>query len=699
MSTLDLSNVPSRVTLENASEEKKKVFLARTNSTCVLDSGNSLKVKAKDSQELLSYLNQEQEGVKVSYEEISGGGSGDVPADVQQQLNSKLDKVTSSSANPKLYGISEDGIQTTYFATQTPNANTIPLRDASGRFQVADGVAPKQAVNMSQLTALSTNLNESLQSLAALQEQNTFTDLNTFKESTQFDKGLNSDDVITVTNSIIKVMSDTDGRDHVAQYQSDSIVLDENGNTYILTLPKKSGTLATLADVTGGEVDISGKLDKLAESVVNQVYARTQDGDNGLSYSYQAEGSTIAQRSPSGTLAVEDPTQEKDAANKKFVEEKCAKIPSGVEITNIPGATNGVVADDDYLKLTSNPNEYIIKEGKKYDRSSDRSTEDSYTYVHNGYLNNREIQEAIEITVSSKSWVLNADKLLTDKTIANGKIGGVSIKSDFSDGLEISQTDGNLSIYGAVDADIAGRASKRPITPTNLNKAVLAALTDNNKIMPSGDQQTAFKAAWGFTESQLNPGIEVLDLVEISVNATNDATSGTISEDYWDNITADGIIGIKFNNEYYLTSDDEHTPGVKSFTHIGWNGSANQTKSINITLETKAWTLKVGYSKYYRHYIQLTVDGDKSIYYDFPSSHSTAYTGTTLPAQPDSSTSQFTLLTGGYYSSVNGQIYRDSEGTLKAIVHGLYTTNGTTVSYLSLLGVAASFVKDDVVEV
>ena len=69
----------------------------------------------------------------------------------QADLDKKLDKITDGSANPQLYGVSEDGEQTMYFATQTANANTVPMRDASGRFQVANGVAPKQAVNKEQL--------------------------------------------------------------------------------------------------------------------------------------------------------------------------------------------------------------------------------------------------------------------------------------------------------------------------------------------------------------------------------------------------------------------------------------------------------------------------------------------------------------------------------------------------------------------
>ena len=736
-------------------------------------------------------------------QKIAGGPEGVAKDYVDEHLAKKLDKVESASANPRVYGVSEEAAQTTYFATQTPDAHTIPMRDASGRFQVADGVAPKQVINKGQLDAES--------ALAAkLAEQNIFTDLNTFREAVQLDKGATSDSDISITNGVMKVMNNTDNgdgtnKDYVTQYDADKIVLEENGTKNTLKYPRKDGTLATLDDITSAitlksskfestdilgvkedawvltdgdatvsirysdensatainlsknhvgmqaaetsdngtnsaviafdtgsisigvnneaeakssvliidkngallnskkvatEDDLAGKIDKLTDGVAAEVYIRDEEGnDVGVAYSYTAEGGTFAKRSASGTLAVETPTQPKDAANKEFVEAKCANIPVGVVISDIAGSTSGVLAEPDFQALQSNPNNYILKDGKKYDRSSERSQEDSLTYVYKGYLSNRDLQESIEITVSAKSWVLNSSKLITDKTIANGKLGAVSIKSDFADGLEVSQTDGNLSIYGALDADIASRASKRPITPTNLNKAVIAALTDENRTIPTEDQQAAFKAAWGFAASQYEAGLKVLDLVDISVNATTEATSGTIKEESWNDIIEDEVICLKLNNEYYITSDNGHTPGIKSFTHVGWNGNSNQIKSINVTLATKAWVLVIGYSKYYRHYIKLTLSDGKVLYYDFPSIQSTEYTLDTLPVQPDDSHSQFTLVvSGGYYSSVNGQIYRGGDGTgpLKMILNGIYTTDGTNISYLALTGQEVASITDDV---
>lgn len=118
--------------------------------------------------ESLPLAENENLGVEVGFNEDNSAyiklNGGDISSKewVEDQLDSKVGKITGTSANPRIYGVDEEGEQTTYFATQTPNANTIPLRDASGRFQVEDGVAPKQAVNKSQLGDLEAKLNENM---------------------------------------------------------------------------------------------------------------------------------------------------------------------------------------------------------------------------------------------------------------------------------------------------------------------------------------------------------------------------------------------------------------------------------------------------------------------------------------------------------------------------------------------------------
>lgn len=66
---------------------------------------------------------------------------------------------------------------------------------------------------------------------------------------------------------------------------------------------------------------LDGKVNTLAQNIQNAVYVRKDLGeDSYLTYSYSAEGDTIAKRSASGTLAVETPTQEKDAVNKAYID-------------------------------------------------------------------------------------------------------------------------------------------------------------------------------------------------------------------------------------------------------------------------------------------------------------------------------------------------------------------------------------------
>lgn len=84
--------------------------------------------------------------------------------------------------------------------------------------------------------------------------------------------------------------------------------------------------LATTSDISLINQNLEGKVNVLAQSVVNEVYARTEAGvDGGIAYSYAAEGDTIAKRSAAGTLAVADPTQDGDAVNKLYVDRALSK--------------------------------------------------------------------------------------------------------------------------------------------------------------------------------------------------------------------------------------------------------------------------------------------------------------------------------------------------------------------------------------
>lgn len=76
-----------------------------------------------------------------------------------------------------------------------------------------------------------------------------------FNAETEFNEAITSNADISITNNVLKVLDDTDGKDMVTQYSADEIVVEDNGAEYTLTLPKKSGTIALTTDVPDVDVD------------------------------------------------------------------------------------------------------------------------------------------------------------------------------------------------------------------------------------------------------------------------------------------------------------------------------------------------------------------------------------------------------------------------------------------------------------
>ena len=89
-------------------------------------------------------------------------------------------------------------------------------------------------------------------------------------------------------------------------------------------LVKWDGINHKLVDV-GKNVD--NLIDKLPASLRNQAYVRNANGeDSGLAYTYTDEGNTLVVRNASGQLQVSTPSQDNDAANKRFVEDNLNSI-------------------------------------------------------------------------------------------------------------------------------------------------------------------------------------------------------------------------------------------------------------------------------------------------------------------------------------------------------------------------------------
>lgn len=73
--------------------------------------------------------------------------------------------------------------------------------------------------------------------------------------------------------------------------------------------------------------------------------------------------------------------------------------------------------------------------------------------------------------------------------------------------------------------------------------------------------------------------------------ATAAATSGTLTASEYSNLISSDANYILFNNECYYLADKQHTTGILTYAHTGYNGDTGTIKYFNITVSTKAWTL------------------------------------------------------------------------------------------------------------
>lgn len=339
-------------------------------------------------------------------------------------------------------------------------------------------------------------------------EQNNFTAPNSFQEDVDFNKGLTSNGDIVANNKVFKVLDSTqnsDGtiKDLVTQYAADEIHREENTTAYSHKFPNKSGTFAM-------DIDLEGKLNVAEQTLTKRVYIRKDAGeDTTISYSYSPEGNSIAQRSPSGTLAVEDPTQEKDAVNKQYAD----ALQKYLSLTG----EEGTLEDDQYALVTQYDNLIIQRVGIDFRRSGfPTNGSGDYVFVSDYYSQPNGLEE----------W---ADYIITIKT---DKTWSFKIKNH----LQVAEQ----------------------------TYAPVVTLTPDS------------------------------------------ATNGTLSQDDFDNLSQHDDVEIILNKEYYRLSDNEHTPGVRSYVHTGWDGTSMQDKSINITLSTKAWTLKIGGTNTFEHIIKVS---------------------------------------------------------------------------------------------
>lgn len=157
-----------------------------------------------------------------------------------------------------------------------------------------------------------------------------------------------------------------------------------------------------------------------------------------------------------------------------------------------------------------------------------------------------------------------------------------------------------------------------------------ASIEEAKKIFVKRTANTIYKNAqdWLLLANNIVHEIDSSDIIgaglsdediarSVTLSNPSTATNGTLTELELSTLLASNLNFIIFNNEIYYLADKGHTEGIVSYTHNGWNGTAIQNKSINITLSTRAWTLVTGSTdiKAFIHniYIKGTDDGGNTV--------------------------------------------------------------------------------------
>lgn len=136
------------------------------------------------------------------------------------------------------------------------------------------------------------------------------------------------------------------------------------------------------------------------------------------------------------------------------------------------------------------------------------------------------------------------------------------------------------------------------ITATDTSKDMVIKYSADEIVRETGSGENAKTYNYKFpdtsgtfvTESEI-AYLEYPSYIEITPSS---ATNGTFAEDDFNALNEHIDIKIKLNGEYYERQDEDNIKGLVSYIHKGWNGKTDQTKSINITTSTRAWTLVVG---------------------------------------------------------------------------------------------------------
>lgn len=94
------------------------------------------------------------------------------------------------------------------------------------------------------------------------------------------------------------------------------------------------------------------------------------------------------------------------------------------------------------------------------------------------------------------------------------------------------------------------------------------------------------------TGEQVQAILDGANCPQITFNAKNTATNGTISADdlarLQSNTTKSSVV---FNKEVFYIMDNQHTAGTLVYGHMGYEGGMAFMKTITITISALSWVL------------------------------------------------------------------------------------------------------------
>lgn len=191
------------------------------------------------------------------------------------------------------------------------------------------------------------------------------------------------------------------------------------------------------------------------------------------------------------------------------------------------------------------------------------------------------------------------------KARANEAISTTSVKNkiyfvqcyDSTSNLQKFTVSGvSKSVEGKFAMVIFGKNYTNSLALVQTGSAIISELAKTTSrvtgFVPSKDNYLAWYEVDGTLEAF--KGDKGDSTIAVTISAPASAVKGDLTVDQLSILQASDDNYIVFNNEIYRLADKQHTTGILSYTHSGWNGTAMQDKSINITVSTRAWTLVVG---------------------------------------------------------------------------------------------------------